>query len=813
MLSRDVCPRNAGSETHLAMVVLLLEPVVEREEYSRVATPTDGAKEPEFRLDFHHFCRLSQAREDIPYDELTLAYRFQELDAHEEGLVSVSDYTHDSLVTLLKRQFPRLRDLLRAWDEQCTGHVSLQELRKTIHAIGFKSTSDELDAVLHRLEGFLPESDRFCSRQLIRTIKNEIAMNTPLPEVSQAERDAQAAAVATSVTSEKHLRELIARNMSKVLDLFHAWDEDGSGTINHSEFWVALCSLGLDVPKAAADHLFDKFDSDGSSEIEYAELKRKLTRQADLDDKLRSGSQGNINIKAKNRNLLRQSTGVRGVTLRGVTLDHDKSATEQLIDAMQAAKTRILSLFQEWDSSGDGTVTRRELGRALRQLGLADGDQGRAAVEELFERIDKDRSGTIDFRELLVALGSGNATDKARVRKAAEEAGSAHPAQITGGWYPKQRVTLAPVNQTGATWDASRGCFLRASGSPVRQAPSFGISSRSLSGRFYAPRHERQPTLPASAMRLAMLESVSSQQIRAPSRSILRTSASEPALQQSMRKQPTSRSLLSATVASTDRSLSLSEQIVEALTKSKQRVLRLFQEWDQNGDGYISRDELHRAVLLLGLVDENDARSAVDDLFSLLDRDGSGNIEMTEFFRSLRVTTSRPSSRQPPLHETVSTMPEIDEVGLASPATLPPHPHAYALRSQRAQPSPYEFAAQSLGASAPSRTFGGANLRSLARSTSMLSFGASAMLPPPKELASRRARAPTVQPGKEPSLRRRPPSLPNLRAAAREDEAWFKKALDARILPAPTPSRVGMPERTRTLPPYAVRAQAGGRDC
>ena len=49
----------------------------------------------------------------------------------------------------------------------------------------------------------------------------------------------------------------------------------------------------------------------------------------------------------------------------------------------------------------------RELGRALRQLGLADGDQGRAAVEELFERIDKDRSGTIDFRELLVALGSG----------------------------------------------------------------------------------------------------------------------------------------------------------------------------------------------------------------------------------------------------------------------------------------------------------------------------------------------------------------------------------------------------------------------
>ena len=76
----------------------------------------------------------------------------------------------------------------------------------------------------------------------------------------------------------------------------------------------------------------------------------------------------------------------------------------------------------------------------------------------------------------------------------------------------------------------------------------------------------------------------------------------------------------------------------------------------------------------------------------------------------------------------------------------------------------------------------------------MMSLGTTAMLPPPKVLQSLRVRPPAVHPGIQPSVRRRPPSLANLRAAAQEDEAWFRKALDANILPVPTPSRNGMSE-------------------
>ena len=376
------------------MVLIVLEPL-EEAEGSPVEDFTSGALQDNFLIDFRHFCRLSGEREDIPYDELALAYRFQELDPEDTGYVTVGDFTYDSLWALLKRRYSRARALFRAWDEEDTfvsGDLSVQEFRKTIRALGFKATNGELATVMPRLIGFQPNSDRFSYRELFHALKEEIAVNTPLPEVTQADRDHQAAIETTVVASEQHLREIIERNLGKVVDLFNEWDDDGSGTIDHNEFYVALCSIGLDVPKAAADNLFDKWDDDGSGHIDYRELNKKLRKRAELDSKLRAGAKGEVAVKAKNRILLRQKSGPVGVTLRGFTLDSDKSITEQLITAMAESKARIISLFQEWDTSGDGRVTKNELLRALRQIGLADGDKGRAGVDELFGRIDKDKS-------------------------------------------------------------------------------------------------------------------------------------------------------------------------------------------------------------------------------------------------------------------------------------------------------------------------------------------------------------------------------------------------------------------------------------
>ena len=419
-------------------------------------------------------------------------------------------------------------------------------------------------------------------------------------------------------------------------------------------------------------------------------------------------------------------------------------------------------------------------------------------------------------------LGAGNATSRELARKAADSGDIAPPrGQIAGGYVPKQRV-FQPSEAPKATWDPASTSFHLAPVIPARSAarsePRALASSASSQRLFYAPRHERQPTLPASQMRLALRErermmersSSSMQHSFSPSTSTLRASASEPVFPRPLSRSRTS--MLGNVVLSTDGDASLSEQIVVALNKSKGRVSKLFTEWDESGDGKISKEELRLALLHLGLASEKDARVAADELFDAIDRDGSGTIEMAEFFKELRTTASRYAGKHRPAPDrapptlgpadSMASLPRFTQAapplpGITDTASSPGHSspskalaaaHSddYKMLRSFGATSAFGKSSASLGAKA--------SFRSLARSTSMLSLGTNAMLPPPKVLKSLRVRPPVVHPGVQPSVRRRPPSLANLRAAAQEDEAWFKKALDANILPAPAPSRIGMSE-------------------
>jgi hypothetical protein len=78
---------------------------------------------------------------------------------------------------------------------------------------------------------------------------------------------------------------------------------------------------------------------------------------------------------------------------------------------------------------------------------------------------------------------------------------------------------------------------------------------------------------------------------------------------------------------------SVQEQLRDALVANSLRVIDLFREWDEDGNGVISRSEFRRALPILGL---RAAPQAINALFDEFDADGSGEISFRELNRLVR---------------------------------------------------------------------------------------------------------------------------------------------------------------------------------
>ena len=61
-----------------------------------------------------------------------------------------------------------------------------------------------------------------------------------------------------------------------MIDLFHSWDDDGSGDVTLAEFQRALLAMGMTPAPYQVAELFESFDRDNSGYIDYRELAHHL---------------------------------------------------------------------------------------------------------------------------------------------------------------------------------------------------------------------------------------------------------------------------------------------------------------------------------------------------------------------------------------------------------------------------------------------------------------------------------------------------------------------------------------------------------
>ena len=89
------------------------------------------------------------------------------------------------------------------------------------------------------------------------------------------------------------LRDVLSKQAVRVIELFREMDIDGDGLIDRKEFRRGMTALGLDVPRAMVDALFDSWDPDGSGSIDQRELNKMLRRGREitgLDPRLQPGA-------------------------------------------------------------------------------------------------------------------------------------------------------------------------------------------------------------------------------------------------------------------------------------------------------------------------------------------------------------------------------------------------------------------------------------------------------------------------------------------------------------------------------------------
>lgn len=84
-----------------------------------------------------------------------------------------------------------------------------------------------------------------------------------------------------TLSIQEQIRNALAANAVKVLDLFREWDRDGDGLVSEKEFLQAMPMLGIHCAKEEVRLLFATLDGDGDGIITFKEFNRLLKRESE----------------------------------------------------------------------------------------------------------------------------------------------------------------------------------------------------------------------------------------------------------------------------------------------------------------------------------------------------------------------------------------------------------------------------------------------------------------------------------------------------------------------------------------------------
>ena len=634
------------------------------------AHDTDG----DHKLDFDEFCALVRDRESGDHTEEELRARFEQLDADGSGQVDLHEYVRYSLRDALSRSSSRVIDLFKQWDDDGSGEIEKGEFRKAIKAMGFNffANDAEIDLVFDDFD--IDKSGRLDYKELNKQLRvGAGSLKDPLmqpgavglgrtgvkhklrrKDSSEKLKGTKLRNVHIDLASDKsvqeQLRDILTANAVRVVDLFREWDEDGDGTVSKKEFGKALRAMGVAAEKADYDALFDTFDADKSGVLEYSELNRALRRggSVQLDPSLQAGSVP-IELKAKNKSSRRIEQATRPVQAvqklkkgaasspnrgkggggGGGSSSREDSPTRQPLaptgggedeqadeddvadgegeEDFASGMRHAAADYQAHDTDGDHKLDFDEFCALVRDR--ESGDHTEEELRARFEQLDADGSGQVDLHEYVrYSLRDALSRSSSRVIDLFKQWDDDGSGEIEKGEF---RKAIKAMGFNFFANDAEIDLVF----------DDFDIDK---SGRLDYKELNKQLRVGAGSLKDPLMQPGA-------------VGLGRTGVKHKLRRKDSSEKLKGTKLRNVHIDLasdkSVQEQLRDILTANAVRVVDLFREWDEDGDGIVTKKEFAVAIKKMGI--EAD-REEVNLLFDVFDSSGDGKLEFSELNRALR---------------------------------------------------------------------------------------------------------------------------------------------------------------------------------
>lgn len=355
----------------------------------------------------------------------------------------------EQLRQILQVNFQTVLVLFRHWDEDGNGQISKVEFRRALPALGVAVARDDADNLFDEFDtdgsgeisyvelnrqlhaGAEVELDAAlqdgAAGEIVVEAKNKVAIRSGLNTDVITMFGSSAALSAESETPiiEQLKRALSAPTvLARVIDIFRVWDEDRSGTVSKKEFARALPMLGLHVAREKSDELFEIIDEDGSGQIEYAEMHKKLRKTA-------GGASTLPAVRPTRRGSAYSATSGAGSSAKDAVKEAiaaERAAKHEMLqmlkklretdrrEAAVAHRSRVAAVGAAVRAESDARIGR-DVSAAISKVAVASADEVRHLAVQLYKQLglvtpsghewihlfrlmDEDKSGRISFAEL-----------------------------------------------------------------------------------------------------------------------------------------------------------------------------------------------------------------------------------------------------------------------------------------------------------------------------------------------------------------------------------------------------------------------------